>query len=229
MVLIDAIFINGGGGKVLLDYLFKELSQVSDLSVTFLIDKRIEEDYSEKLTSNVNIIFLEGLKARNIFLKTNRNDFKKVLCFGNVPPNIKMSGIVYTYFHQLMYLEIPKEFSIIEKIKFRVKLFIIKMYLKNTNFWIVQNDIIKSRFAKKFNVSYSNVLKLPFYPPLESNSVVKRNRLSYIYVSNATPHKNHFNLIKAFCMFYDEKKVGSLVLTISSNYKEIFDFCNEKI
>ncbi len=104
MVLIDAIFINGGGGKVLLDYLFKELSQVSDLSVTFLIDKRIEEDYSEKLTSNVNIIFLEGLKARNIFLKTNRNDFKKVLCFGNVPPNIKMSGIVYTYFHQLMFI-----------------------------------------------------------------------------------------------------------------------------
>ena len=41
MVLIDAIYINNGGGKILFDYLISQLNK-SDLELYYLIDSRIE-------------------------------------------------------------------------------------------------------------------------------------------------------------------------------------------
>ena len=40
MILIDALFINDGGGKILLDYLIVQLKK-SDLDIYFLLDDRI--------------------------------------------------------------------------------------------------------------------------------------------------------------------------------------------
>ena len=42
MLLIDAIYINTGGGKILLDYLIEELEK-TDKQIFYLLDKRIEK------------------------------------------------------------------------------------------------------------------------------------------------------------------------------------------
>jgi hypothetical protein len=42
MILIDALYINNSGGKVLLDYLIEELEK-TDKEVFYLLDERIQK------------------------------------------------------------------------------------------------------------------------------------------------------------------------------------------
>lgn len=227
MILIDALYINGGGGKVLLDYLISRLEKLDEEKVLLLIDKRIEEDPFYAGLKN-RVVFMEaGLRNRKDFYKTNENKFTAVLCFGNLPPSRKMNAKVYTYFHQPLYLKIPENFSLKNKILYSLKVFILRTLVKNTDFWLVQSDLIKSQFQKKFKVS--NVKLLPFYPPLKKEGETMKVKNAYLYVSNATPHKNHKNLIDAFCQFFDQKQTGTLILTVSEHYPETVELINQKI
>lgn len=227
-ILIDAIFINNGGGKILLDYLYDELSKIHNNEFIFLIDSRIKQEYQSKNNNNIKIHFLQGFSQRSKFYKTQASNFKSVLCFGNIPPNVRLRAKVFTYFHQKMYLSIPKEFGIIETIKFKMKITVLKLFKKNTDYWLVQSDFIKDKLQNKFNILDSKVLLLPFYPPLKGHTIFERKKNSFIFVSNANPHKNHQNLINAFCRFFDREKEGLLTLTVNENFPEVLNLIKEK-
>lgn len=227
-ILIDAIFINNGGGKILLDYLYDMLSQIKDNKFVFLIDSRLKHEYQLKQKSNLQIFFLEGFSQRSTYYKKNKINFRSVLCFGNIPPNVKLRAKVLTYFHQPMYLSIPKEFGIIETIKFKMKIAVLKLLKKNTDYWLVQNNFIKDALQKKFNIPESEVVLLPFYPSFSGDGLFSRKQNSFIFVSNANLHKNHQNLINAFCRFYDREKQGLLTLTVNETFPEVLKLIQEK-
>lgn len=229
MILIDTIFINNGGGKILLDYLYDELSKINDsYRFVFLIDSRLKKEYQQKQKNNLQILFLNGFSQRSAYYKKNKINFETVLCFGNIPPNVRLKARVFTYFHQPMYLSIPKEFGIVEKIKFKMKIAVLKLFKKNTDYWLVQSDFIKDALQSKFNIAGSEVILLPFYPPLSGEGSFSRKKNSFIFVSNANPHKNHQNLINAFCRFYDKEKEGLLTLTVNESFPEVLKLIKEK-
>jgi glycosyltransferase involved in cell wall biosynthesis len=230
IILIDAVFINDGGGKILLDYLFEEISKSDDCSqYLFLIDDRLRQEYQSKLESNMQIIFIDGFLNRSKFYKKNTFDFKSVLCFGNIPPNVRLKAKVFTYFHQRIYLEIPKEFGILDTFKFKIKVAILKLFKNNTDFWMVQSPFMKGSLQNKLNIPESNVIVLPFYPPLRGKGFSDRKKNSFIFVSNANPHKNHSNLINAFCEFFDKEKEGLLTLTVNESFPDILDLIENKV
>lgn len=227
MILIDALYINGGGAKVLLDYLISELEK-TDKKILYLLDERIKNDaYRSKKNK---FIFMEaGLVNRIKFYKAQKINFDTVLCFANLPPNIRLTANVYTYFHQLFHLKLPEEMPIFEKFIFKLKTFLLKKIRINTNYWIVQTELVKKSFSNKFHIPADHILVLPFYPELQNIEESKRNKNQYIYVSNAPPHKNHVKLINAFCEFFDMHKTGNLILTVSNVYPEILNFIDQKI
>lgn len=226
MILLDALYINGGGGKVLLDYLIDELEKTNK-QVFYLIDKRIETDFRSIKSSNVIMFCNASLKERRAFYQENKKKFSSVLCFGNLPPSIKIEAKVFTYFHQPLYLKIPKDFSWKSKLMYKAKTIILNQLKKNTDEWWVQSEVIKNEFQRKYKVQ--NVEIMPFYPPIEDTKAdVIKEKHSYIYISNATSHKNHQKLIDAFCMFYDKNKKGKLILTVSQNYPNIYQLIQEK-
>ena len=92
MLLIDALYINVGGGKVLLNYLISELEK-TDYPVHYLLDERIREQHPKVKKSNQVLCLVAGIKSRKQFYKLNKNAFSKVLCFGNIPPHILTSII----------------------------------------------------------------------------------------------------------------------------------------
>lgn len=218
MILIDALYINNGGGKVLLDYLIKSIEN-TELHVCYLLDSRVENKI-QSIKSTNRIVYLEStFIKRSKFYFENRRKFKLVFCFGNIPPFFKSDANVFTYFHNLLYLNIPKEFTLIEKIKFQLKINILKQVKKNSSFWLVQSNIIKENLQTKFKISPDKVQVLPFYEHFSCiQEDIKREKASFIYVSNGTPHKNHERLIEVFCQFYDLHKIGKLVLTINEDY-----------
>lgn len=215
MLLIDALYINNGGGRVLLDYLVQKLVDCN-VEAFYLFDERCSNAFNY-IPSDRRLYLKASLSNRHTFYKNNFQKFTKVFCFGNLPPTLQLDIPVYTYLQQTLYLNIPKEFGILQRLLFRTKSFIFSKLLKNTDFFLVQSNLVKEGFLKKYRFTSNNVLVLPFYPNEDlKNHKNNREADSYIYVSVGTPHKNHIRLLNAFCEFYDETKKGKLYLTVDS-------------
>jgi glycosyltransferase involved in cell wall biosynthesis len=229
MILIDCLYINNGGGKVLLDYLVPQLEK-QNKDIFYLFDKRCENDF--KTIPEERKVYLEpSLISRLKFYKKNKNRFIKVLCFGNIPPVIKLNATVYTYFHQPMFLNIPKEFHFTQRLIFHLKIAVLKMNLENSDFWMVQHNFMKQGLVRKFNLKPNTVLTYPFYPNEDLEiSTDKSEENSFIYVSSGAAHKNHLRLIDSFCAFYDKSKLGKLILTVDKKtYPTLCVYIYEKV
>ncbi|WP_404811719.1 glycosyltransferase [Capnocytophaga canimorsus] len=218
MILIDALHINNGGGKVLLDYLVDKLEK-TNLELFYLFDDRIKKTYNVKQSNQAVYMNSSIIKRYNFYIKY-KNRFAKILVLGNIPPLVNTNAEVYTYFHNSVYLNVPNDFSFIEGIKYRLKVSIIKWMSPNTNYWLVQSETVKEQFINKFRQS-NKVKVLPFFPKLERTQGVKRVKSTFLYVSNATPHKNHHRLIEAFCRAYDKLQRGKLIVTVAEQYSDL--------
>lgn len=220
MILVDSLHINNSGGKILLDYLVEQLEK-EGFNVFYLFDGRCKNDFYH--IPNSRKLFLKAsLITRFKFYRKNKHKFKTVLCFGNLPPLIRLDAVVYTYFHQKLFLEIPKEIPIKDKIIYQIKALVLNLLQKNTDFCIVQTQTMKNSFLKKMpRIGNGAVLIIPFYPSIKNTCIESRGEDSFVYVSSGAKYKNHFNLIEAFCSFYDLKKRGELHLTIGKNFNDL--------
>lgn len=227
MILIDALYINDGGGKVLLDYLISELEK-SDKNIFYLLDKRVRGKVPSIKSRNQHLYLKASLVARHQFYKENKHRFTSILCFGNLPPNIRLPAEVYTYFHQLLYLQLPQNMPFAKKILYRLKIAVLNFFKKNTDFWLVQSKIIKAQFLTKYKILEHDVMVMPFYPSFPANVILDKKPNTYLYISNATSHKNHERLIEAFSIFYRQHQKGELILTVSENYPQILKLIEEK-
>jgi len=227
MILLDALYINNSGGKILLDYLVMKL-QESNSDVYYLFDARVKDDY-KAISADRKLFLKASLINRYKFYLSHKNSFHKVLCFGNLPPNIRLAAQVFTYFHQLLFLNIPDDLTLANKIKYLMKINILASLKGNSDYWFVQSHNVKSKLSSRFNIDYDNIIEMPFYPSLSQNGDVHKKDATYLYVSSGSKHKNHLRLIDAFCKFYDLHKVGELHLTVSDVFLALNDTINLKV
>lgn len=228
MILIDAIYINNSGGKVLLDYLMTELER-TEKPIFYLLDERVRGKIVGVKSTN-KVVYAKGsLLWRWWFYRRNKNLFSSILCFGNLPPNIKVRAKVYTYFHQLLFLGLPDDMPLLTKMMYRIKMQILACFKKNTDTWWVQTNVIKQRLTEKYGIAPQQIEVMPFYPPFETElQDITRKKHQYIYVSNAPQHKNHIRLIEAFCEFYDQTQTGVLLLTVPNGFSEVLELIQRK-
>lgn len=228
MILIDSVYINNAGGLVLLNYLISNFINRSD--VFFLFDKRTEHLFSDSFMGNRAFID-SSLYERYCFYKNNKEKFNKVLCFGNVPPPVRLKAKVYVYFHQKLFLSLPEDFSIKNKIIYFLKQNILNFFKNNADLWLVQSSNIAEELSSKYKLNKeTQIVVAPFYPPLDfldSTKDIKIN--SFLYVSNSSPHKNHYKLIESFCLAYDQVQQGNLTVTVPETDISLCDFINSKI
>ena len=223
MILVDALYINNSGGKVLLDYIIEEFNK-SEIDVFYLFDSRIKGTHPG--LKNNNFEYLDAsLIARHRFYKKNGCLYLKVLCFGNLPPSIKLSATVYTYFHQPLFIDIRKEIPLLQKFKLRIKTFIISRLAHNTEYWLVQSEFMKNSLMGKFRINpdLDTVKILPFYPslPLGGKQIERKEQL--VYISNGETHKNHLRLLEAFTQFHDFYQGYELHLTVEKKFKSLYN------
>ena len=228
MILIDSLYINNSGGKVLLDYLVNEIEK-QNLNAFYLLDQRVSDSYP-----NIPVerkLFLKATFINRLrFYLENDSLYDIILCFGNVPPPIKVKSKVLTYFHQQLFLKLPDEVPLFQKTIFYAKSTILGLFKRNTNFWLVQSNQMADSLVKRYNLKPNNAKVIPFYPEIISNVVgnIERIANSFVYVSSGSPHKNHIRLLKAFKNFYDLHKTGVLHLTLSPNSsQELFEELKE--
>lgn len=219
MTLIDTIYINSGGGKILLDYLLKEiLSEKKHTSFYLLLDKRNKID--KVILSNFNYeILSQSIFERHLFYIKNISSFDKVFCFGNVPPTLKIKKPVFLYFHQPNFFDQIK--VTFRNLNFFIKRTFIRIFIKNVDIVIVQSEYVKNKVSKKYRLKKEEIISIPFYEEIFISHSQKNYQ--FFYPSLAYPHKNHENLIKAFTLFFNESSRGKLILTISDDNKNLIN------
>ena len=228
MLLIDSVFVNNGGGLVLLKYMV-DFFEKSSLDVFYLFDYRTESTFNY-IDVNRRVFISNSIIHRHKFYIENKDKFSNVICFGNLPPTIRLNSRVLVYFHQKLFLEIPREIPSLNKLNLFIKQNILNFVKNNADFWLVQTEDVKRNFSNKYlNNKFEKIIKLPFYPEINFSEVkVERNNKGFIYVSNSSPHKNHKKLIEAFCLAYDDVREGHLILTVPESDVEICSLVTEK-
>ena len=219
MILIDAVAINRGGGKILLDYLIQKID-IGSNNILFLLDKRILNNHQKINNNNKTIYINNNFKDRLLFYLKNKNKFSKVLCLANYPPPIKLDIEVFTLFQNVAIFDRFTYSGLIPSIK-RI---IFYYHRKNTDYWIVQTPSVKNLLQSKFDIK-NDIYIYPFFSfnnfSLTSKVTKKQNQI--LYVSDGDPHKNHIRLFNAFDKFSKIYPSFKLIVTISNNYPRLLD------
>ena len=200
MVLIDALFINKGGGAVLLQYLIEcILKNPQRDEFFFLLDPRF--DKPDVLEKNY-VIINNSLKDRIKFYKLNRNSYSKVFCFANTPPPVRLKAPVYTYFHNQKLLDAPKNRWKKSNFFLYLKYLVVKRYNRNTDYYIVQTPHMVNALTDIGLKDKEHCLSIPFYDDRKYREghtpFSQRPKGEFVFISNPSPQKNYPVLLDAW-------------------------------
>ena len=223
MILIDSVYINSGGGKVLLEYIISKLVEKQFDNFFILLDKRLEFSSINRIEKIKHKFIKPSEYSRRKFYLKHKDLFISFFCFSNIPPPISISNKkVSIYFHNTLLINYNEiDLSLFEKFKFFLKKKYL-MYLNRSNYiWISQSEEIKKLIQNKFAVCIEKVKIFPVFNIdliKDCNKNLDINNNNYLYVADSSKHKNHKNLLSAWELFAkNNKKVFSLNLTIPEN------------
>jgi Glycosyltransferase len=220
MLLLDSVYINNSGGRVLLNYLVKELNR-SGAEVFYLFDERCIGGFDE-IPDTHKVFLRPSLIERHKFYRKNKNRFSKVLCFGNIPPTIRLKMPVYTYFHNVLLASHFNILSLWLTTRVSVKKLILQQFKKNSDYFIVQTDFVKNIFINTFSVDNENCIVFPFYDDTKfTYNMESKINTDFLYVSDGNQHKNHLKLLHAWEKVNAGRPELRLILTVSGNYPEL--------
>lgn len=214
-ILIDALHICMGGGLMILNHLVNNL--VAD-GMRFVLLKDIRCPRLESEDKVIEMVILSSApRKRRMFYKSHRNDFSKVLCFGNIPPQIRLDVPVITYLHNVSLLKIPADYSLKAKILSNIKKRYIKYYSKNTDVWVVQTSNTANLVAANLAKAAQPILQFPFYRiPNDICRTDKQDRKDYVFIGDYTNAKGHEYLVDAWTKLSESGFNSTLHLTVSN-------------
>lgn len=222
--IINAPFINTGGGKTLLISLLNSLN--SEVKPLVILDSRLQiklkynADYIISKKNIFSYLYTELL----IFLHSTKSS--KILCLHGSPTIFKNPGFVSIYFQNRLYLE-KNSYSLMMKIK---KYFFVGSFHFADEI-IVQTHAMEIAIKKHLkNIGFDiNIKQFAFLDlhDLSSENITKASlrKYDFVYVADCSPHKNHKTLIEAWIILAKSNIRPSLALTIprfqSNKIKEI--------
>ena len=223
MILVDSLYVNSGGGLVLLKYLCTSLDN-RGVRYHLLCDERCRNQFLNK--KNITVLKASLLLRRRFYVE-HKNDFTSVLCFGNLPAPIKMQVPVYTYFQNINLLTLDQVRDWKGFLKSWVKRQVFRFLKNNTNYWIVQTANTQSELIRHIYERQDRVLVFPFYNlPKELIYLSEiKGRNDYVYVGNYYDGaKGHNELLEAWEILHKSGFNLNLHLTIDFSNKSI---CNK--
>jgi hypothetical protein len=168
MILIDSLYINKSGGKILLEYFISKIVSEGKIDeYLFIFDFRFISNELNNINSN-NFFRLEPTEKgrKNIYkILLKQNKINSVFCFNNIPPPISLLKIkVFIYFHNTLILDSHESnYSLGNRFLFFVKRFYIQLKLRNTYYILVQSKTIQKMVEQKLKHKFEKILVMPFF------------------------------------------------------------------
>ena len=231
-LFIQAANVHQGGGKALLDALMR--LKAIDGQRVFLVDSRLAPviEVSESvLVRRIPPNVIDRLKAEFWLSRAVKPD-DTLLCFGNMPPLFFSRGHVVTFVQNKYLLEnvALANFSWKTRMRIRVERRWFDAKAKYVNEFVVQTPTMKDALVKRLRqhgrISELDMPKISIKAFLATPDGYRRQLLAtplaknnpyIVYVGSGEPHKNHRNLIEAWCLLAEQEIFPRLVVTLNPN------------
>ena len=222
IIYVNASNIHSGGGKVILNDFISAIKSFSQIIFKIYVDSRF--NYTEYEGNNVSFTRIKKRKRFLVCFDIERQTCKDdiVIYLTNIPPIIKhkcktvlvqSNRFVIDYFSLSGFQTLTKLRVYTEKL-----LFIINK--NNTDYFVVQSEsmstVLQNKGIKKdkiITIAYMNTNNIFS----KRNIIHKKENDVFLYVSSDYPHKNHKNLIGAWCLLSSDNLYPKLILTIDKN------------
>lgn len=235
-LFIHAVNIHQGGGKKLLLSLLMAVDK--DQPCIVIVDERISlpEDLSASIEIQlVRKSILSRLRAE-IFLYRSSKKNDTVICFGNLPPLLKLKAFTSVYVQNrylLDRLEVMRGLSAWPQLRIFIERLWLRLMLSRGNQYIVQTPSMY-RLINQLTKNMIPVKILPFAEIYASTLIrptkVRNENPTFIYVASGEEHKNHRCLIEAWGILAVDGVRPSLLLTLDPKaFPELCAWINEQI
>lgn len=234
MILIDALFINTGGAKVVLETIIYRLKKEGKLhDFFFLLDDRLAPDFYNLFDNKNYFILNANLFARRKYYLRNIKFFSKIICLANLPPPIEIKEKpIFILFHNAHILKPSlKSYQIWSITKYRLKWLYILLHNRNYYRWVVQTKSMHRLLNDFLFVDEKQISIIPFFgdnlksvyhkiKKFEKNS----DNICFAYIADGQIQKNHEYLLNVWEHLYKgQNKNLKLILTVSDAYPELIN------
>ena len=212
-ILLDASYINNGGGAVLLNYYLEVIfNNNSHFRYVFIFDSRFKvPDFIKR--EDAIIYYSSNTISRTfsyirILLKYNPST---IFNLNNLPPPIPIiRKRCFIYFHNVLLLNKPsKNNNVIAQISFYLKFFYLKLLNRSGYFWIVQTDLVVNLLVHKLCINKKYIFSIPFFRESKLQLNVREfnsTSNSFIYVADGEKHKNHDFILTSWDLYFSKFK-----------------------
>jgi len=221
-IFVNASNIHTGGGKVILNDFISATKYFDQINFKIYVDSRYNSTEFERRNVSFNITKKKQrfLVCFEIEKQTHNDDI--VIYLTNIPPIIRhkcKTVLVQSNRFVIDYFSLSG-FSILTKIRINVEKFLFFINKNNVDYIVVQSNSMSSVLQKK-GVDKNKLLIIAYMKIDEQEKITnvnhRRQNNIFLYVSSDEPHKNHKNLIEAWCLLSEENIYPKLILTINKN------------
>ena len=219
MILVDGLYINKGGGAVLLQYLIEQVCLYPCRNkFFFLLDPRF--DIPKQLPADSYTVIPNKMSDRSRFYKTTGARYSKVFCFANTPPPVRLKVPVYTYSHNQKLLEAPYRKFERSFWKLYAKYLVIKLFNRNTDYYMVQTQHMVDEMLDLKLKDAAHILTYPFYNAeryqVPTPPFAERPADQFAFISTPSPQKNYPTLLDAWEYLHEQGHTPGLHITIDN-------------
>lgn len=220
--IVHATNVHSGGGLSLLQPLL--MAMPAHIEVMAQLDSRAKPPPA--LTKNLTIKYVVASLRQRLraewWLAKHAMSSDLILCFGNLPPMFKLRGhtVVFVQNRYLIDDVSLENFPLKVRLRLGVERLWLSGRMANADEFIVQTPSMK-RLLDLRTKGTIPVSVLPF--AADTGGYVRKIRniregnnkvFDFVYVASGEPHKNHRNLIDAWCLLAKAGVFPSLKLTL---------------
>lgn len=236
-LFIHAINVHQGGGRSLLLPIIESLP--AGMESILCLDSRMQlpENMRQEIRiRRVRTTVFHRFMAE-VWLLNNVAPGDVVLCFGNLPPLFRLRGHAAVFVQNRYLVDAVKLDAF--PLRTQMRLFVERIWLSrkmvNVDEFIVQTPSMKNLLDARTKEKIPARV-LPFVA-MQMESVrsatspkVYKEKFNFVYVASGEPHKNHRQLIEAWCQLAKEGLFPSLRLTLlAANFPVLCDWLGQKI
>lgn len=207
-ILVNGINSGSAGGKaVLLNFLRQTNLSNKNFQYHFILTEELKTEVGRIVENQNSLISIQFIPKRNSFQNLsfylydfnkiiNQEKFKAILNFGDIPIRSNVFQILYFDWPYLIYpkSKIWKKMSCREWLSRKLKVWLIKILLKNVNHFIAQTSTSKKRLKEILEIENVTVLNNPhtkFKDKVESVDYQFDSSKKYFFcLTRYYPHKN---------------------------------------
>lgn len=215
-MIIHAVSIHSGGGKVLLDSLLVDkhfgIPQILICDERYILPKEIEQNSQLKIYKIKPTLFNRWSAEFLLRRLSCENPHLEILCFSNLPPSFRLKGKTYLYLQNALLL--PREKILSSNLKVTLRLLYekawLQLFIKNLDAIWVQTSWMKNKLQKWTTLPVELRPFLPSFPNLK-NEIPKV--YDFITITGAVKHKNLKHLLLTWKLFPQEVTPSLLIVT----------------